>query len=146
MKDKKIFYEKLFFLISGIHIKTRRLIEQKLKPLDMTFPQLGAVMALSKKDKITQRELSEILDTDTTTIMVLCDSLEKKGSIKRVPDKSDRRINRIVLTKSGNDVLSKALVLIQPNYELLLNEISKDELQNTIPILEKLYQKVKQLS
>jgi DNA-binding MarR family transcriptional regulator len=146
MDNKKIIYEKLFFLISGIHIKTRRLIEQKLKPLDMTFPQLGATMALSKKDNITQRELSDILDTDTTTIMVLCDSLEKKGLIKRVPDKNDRRINRIVLTKSGNDVLSKALNMIQPNYELLLNEISKDELQNIIPLLEKLYQKVKQLS
>ena len=146
MDNKKIIYEKLFFLISGIHIKTRRLIEQKLKPLDITFPQIGAIIALSKKDNITQRELSETLDTDTTTIMVLCDSLEKKRLIKRVSDKTDRRINRIVLTKSGNDVLSKALILIQPNYELLLNEISKDELQNTIPILEKLYQKVKQLS
>ena len=146
MDNKKIIYEKLFFLISGIHIKTRRLIEQKLKPLDMTFPQLGAIMALSKKDNITQRELSEILDTDTTTIMVLCDSLEKKGLIKRVSDKSDRRINRIVLTKSGNDILTNALIIIEPNYGLLLNEISKDELQNTIPILEKLYQKIKQLS
>ena len=78
------------------------------------------------------------MDTDATTIMVICDSLEKKGFLKRMKDPSDRRVNRLILTEKGKDVLSKAFPLMMKRYEFFVNSISQEELEAVTPILEKL--------
>jgi len=130
-------------LISGICTKSRRLSEESLKPLRITFPQFGTLYRLSFKDNVTQKELSEIMDTDTTTIMVICDSLEKKGYLKRLKDPSDRRVNRIVLTNDGKNVVSKAYPLMMKRYEFFTNAITHKELELTIPILKQLYTAIK---
>lgn len=134
---------KLYALISGIYQKSRRLSEESLKTLRITFPQFGALLRLSFQDNITQKELAEIMDTDTTTIMVICDSLEKKGFLKRMKDPSDRRVNRLVLTEEGRNVISIAYPLIVRRYEFFVNSISKKELEAITPILEKLYTAIK---
>jgi DNA-binding MarR family transcriptional regulator len=130
---------KLYALISGIYQKSRRLSEKTLKPLKITFPQFGALLRLSFQGNVTQKELSEIMDTDTTTIMVICDSLEKKGLLKRMKDPSDRRVNRLVLSEKGKDVVSKAYPLMTQRYDFFVESISKHELDAITPILEKLY-------
>jgi DNA-binding MarR family transcriptional regulator len=129
---------KLYALISGIYQKSRRLSEESLKPLRITFPQFGVLLRLSFRDNVTQKELSDIMDTDATTIMVICDSLEKKGFLKRMKDPSDRRVNRLILTEKGKNVLSKAYPLMMKRYEFFVNSISQKELEAVTPILEKL--------
>jgi DNA-binding MarR family transcriptional regulator len=134
---------KLYALISGIHQKSRRLSEESLKTLRITFPQFGALLRLSFQDNITQKELSEIMDTDTTTIMVICDSLERKGFLQRMKDPSDRRVNRLVLTEDGKNVVSKAYPLMMGRYEFFVNSISKKELEAITPVLKKLHTAIK---
>jgi DNA-binding MarR family transcriptional regulator len=76
--------------------------------------------------------------------MVLCDSLEKKGWLKRVPDPNDRRANRLFLTDSGKYAFSQALPIIQTIYhEYALRGVSTDELKDAVPALEKLYQNIR---
>ncbi len=132
--------KKVFELIAGIYIRFGRLAQQQLKKLNMTFSQFRTMLVLSQKDNITQREFADRIDTDTTTVMVLCDSLEKKGWLMRMPDATDRRVNRLVLTDDGKKVFSQALPLLQKIYnDYALNNISTDELQLAIPVLEKLF-------
>jgi len=134
---------KLYALISGVYQKSRRLSEETLKTLRITFPQFGALLRLSFQDNITQKELSNIMDTDTTTIMVICDSLQKKGFLKRMKDPSDRRVNRLILTEKGKNIVSKAYPLMMKRYEFFVNSISQKELETITPILEKLYAAIK---
>jgi DNA-binding MarR family transcriptional regulator len=134
---------KLYALLSGIYLKSRRLSEESLKTLRITFPQFGALLNLSFQDNITQKELSERLDTDTTTVMVVCDSLEKKGYLRRLKDPADRRVNRLVLTNGGKNVIAKAYPLMMRRYEFFANAISQRELEVIIPVLEKLYTAIK---
>lgn len=135
-------YFQFIQLIAGIHIRTRKFTEQRVKTLNMTYPQLGALMALTRKDNITQRELAEMLETDATTAMVLCDSLEKKEWLIRKRDKTDRRVNRLIMTDSGRDVCAQAMDLIQTGYEYVLNRIPSDELNKVLPFLEEAYRNV----
>ncbi len=139
-------YFRLIQLIAGIHIQTRRFTEQRIKALNMTYPQLGALMALIRKDDITQRELAELLESDTTTAMVLCDSLERKGWLKRRPDKADRRVNRLRLTEAGRKIYTQAMALIQAGYESAFSKISPDKLNQVLPVLEELYQQIKEVA
>lgn len=134
---------KLYALLSGIYLKSRRLSEESLKTLRITFPQFGALLNLSFQDNITQKELSERLDTDTTTVMVVCDSLEKKGYLRRLKDPADRRVNRLVITNGGKNVIAKAYPLMMRRYEFFANAISQRELEVIIPVLEKLYTAIK---
>ena len=133
----------LYALVSGIYTKSRRLSEESLKPLGVTFPQFGTLYRLSFRDNITQKELSEIMDTDTTTIMVICDSLEKKGFLKRMKDPKDRRVNRLVLTNEGKKVISKAYPLMMKRYEFFTNSVTREELELITPILRRLYIAIK---
>jgi DNA-binding MarR family transcriptional regulator len=57
-----------------------------------------------------------------------------------MPDATDRRVNRIVLTDAGKKVFSQALSIAQKLYnDYALNGISTDELKAAIPVLEKLF-------
>jgi len=142
MKPKEPHWE-LYALISGIYQKSRRLSEETLKALRITFPQFGVLLRLSFKDNITQKELSDIMDIDATTIMVICDSLQKKGFLRRMKDPSDRRVNRLILTEKGKIIVSKAYPLMMKRYEFFVNSISPKELEIITPILEKLYAAIK---
>jgi len=133
----------LYAVISGIYQKSRRLSEESLKAFRLTFPQFGVLLRLSFRDNVTQKELSDIMDTDTTTIMVICDSLQKKGFLERMKDPSDRRVNRLILTEKGRNVVSKAYPLMMKRYEFFVNSISQKELETITPILEKLYAAIK---
>ena len=137
-------YFKLIQLVAGIHIRTRKFTERKIKKLNMTYPQLGALMALIRKDDITQSQLAGLLETDNTTSMVLCDSLEKRGWLVRTRDKNDRRVNRLSLTDTGRDIYAQAMNLIQTGYEDVFNKTQPNELSKLLPFLEQVYQHIKE--
>jgi DNA-binding MarR family transcriptional regulator len=130
---------KLFHLISGIYVKSRRLAEESLKPLNMTWRQFGALVQLSRGDRITQRELAERLEADATTTMVLCDSLERKGWLNRIKDPSDRRVNRLVLTDEGRKIFAEAYPIMLSGYRLFAGAISPEKIEVVMPVLGELY-------
>jgi DNA-binding MarR family transcriptional regulator len=133
---------KLFALMSGIYLKSRRIAEETLRPLNMTWPQFGGLFHLTLQNNITQRELSQLLESDTTTVMVICDSLEKRGWLNRVKDPKDRRVNRLMLTDEGRMVFAKAYPLMMTKYKIYANAISPHQINAMLPILEALYQVV----
>ena len=130
---------RIFALISGIYLKSRRLAEESLKPLNATWPQFGALLNLARGDRITQRELAERLEADATTTMVLCDSLEKKGWLNRVKDPTDRRVNRLVLTEEGRNVFARAFPLMMSRYKILAEGVSQEKIEAALPVLEEMY-------
>ena len=134
---------KIFALSTGIYLKTRKLTEKYLKSLKITWPQFVTLLNLSQGDNISQKELALRMENDTTTIMVLCDSLEKKGWIKRVKDPSDRRINRLQVTPQGESVYSLAYPLMMAKYKMLIEQISTGDLQVTLSVLSRLFDIIK---
>ena len=139
-------YFKFIQLVAGIHIKTRQFTERRIRSINMTYPQLGALMALIRKDDITQRDLAELLETDATTAMVLCDSLEKRGWLVRTRDETDRRVNRLILTDGGRDAYAQAMKLIQDGYQYVFSRTPPDELNRVLPFLEGAYRHLKEVT
>jgi DNA-binding MarR family transcriptional regulator len=135
---------KIFALASGIYLKSRRIAEKALKPLNITWPQFGALLNLAQEDNITQKELATRLELDTTTTMVLCDSLEKKEWLERVKDPKDRRANRIKLTPNGKSVFSIAYPIMMAKYEIITDEVDSAKIQQFLPVMEELYNVIKQ--
>jgi DNA-binding MarR family transcriptional regulator len=137
---------KLVEISAGIHIRTKRWAERRLRSYNMTYPQYGALSVLYSQPGLCQRELAEALQAVTTTAMVLCDALERKGWLKRRVDPRDRRTNRLELTADGD----KAYKLARPDIEAGFAEVSialsNDEAQAALKPLEKLYTRISEIS
>jgi len=129
----------LFALISGIYMKSRRIAEEALRPLNMTWPQFGALLNLLRGDDVTQRELAWKMEADTTTVMVLCNSMEGRGWLNRVKDPSDKRVNRLLLTDEGRRVISQAFPLMLSKYQVFTEGITQENMELVLPVLGELY-------
>jgi DNA-binding MarR family transcriptional regulator len=130
---------KLFELVTGIQIRSRRIIETGLRAHDLTFAQFSALLALSSKSGMSQAELAQALDTDSTTAMVLRTSLEKKKLVARVDDPADGRVKRIEITDSGKSTLQSSLPEAKGLYAKAGAQLSDADIKRLLPALEKLY-------
>jgi DNA-binding MarR family transcriptional regulator len=135
---------RLFGLAAGLHIKSRRIAERELKAAGLTYAQFGVLNAVFEKDGSTQREIATHLETDANTVMVVCDSLEKKGFVERRPDSADRRVWRISLTETGARGHKKALKIVEGLYKPLIELVPREQVDSALPALERLYALVKE--
>ena len=70
----------------------------------LTVPQSGALRVLAQNGRLSSVELSRKLFVTPSNITGIIDRLEKKGFVKRVQKKGDRRIMLISLTRKGLEV------------------------------------------
>jgi DNA-binding MarR family transcriptional regulator len=106
-------------LASGIAVKSRRMTETRLRPLGLTFPQFGALVAIEEIGGGSQRSVADRLETDVNTAMVVCSALEAKGLATRKRDPSDARALVIALNPAGRSLLSKAKAAVRGLVALL---------------------------
>jgi DNA-binding MarR family transcriptional regulator len=132
-----------FNRMAGITFGVRKGMEAALREVGLTFPQFGGIMVLGRHGGITQTELAQALQTDTTTTMVICDALQKKGLLRRLPDAHDRRVNRLELTGKGNAALRAAEPLIVAYYGPIQGALSGEEWETLKGLLEKLAPAIK---
>jgi DNA-binding MarR family transcriptional regulator len=72
-----------------------------LDPLNLTYTSYIVMLVLWEKDKMSMKELSEILFLDSGTLTPVLKRLETKGYIKRLRSKDDERSVYIHLTVAG---------------------------------------------
>jgi len=72
-----------------------------LHDLQLPPAQFILLSALWEKDGQSGAQIGSLLGLDSATMTGLIDRVETKGYVERRPDPSDRRINRVWLTKTG---------------------------------------------
>lgn len=85
-----------------------QLYENAIRPTGMTGPQFTLLQALKLAPGISQRQLGEILGTDSTTLTRTLALLEKRGWLSTEPA-ADRRALRLGLTKAGEQEYERVL-------------------------------------
>ena len=138
-------YFRVIQLIDSISAYNRRHVERHLKSLNMTYPQMAVLMLLHRTDGISQRELADLNETDTTNMMVICDSLEKRGWIKRVIHEKDRRIKRICLTEEGKQAYIDGQEILWKGINFMREKTPANALKGALPFLEELNRNTKDL-
>ena len=98
----------------------------------------SVLRALSEKDNITQRELSENCGRDAATLSRALDRLEENGWIKRQTDPDSRRSYRVVLTEAGRPVAQKVQETYRSIDENMCAGFSQDELETLWKDLERI--------
>ena len=106
----------------------------------ITMAQWRAINTLATQNGITQREIADKLGLDTSSLIPLIDRLESKELVIRRPDHTDRRINRLYLTKKTESLLGKMNSCAHLFRRSLTEGLPKDQLEITQQVLERISQ------
>jgi DNA-binding MarR family transcriptional regulator len=113
-------------------------IDQELTPLDISHAQWIVVLLLGDGAASTAAELCKILIYDPGAMTRLLDRLEKKGVLRRVRAKGDRRTVRLELTAEGKRLYPRILEALVDVFNRLLRGFSKSEVRQLEVLLKRM--------
>ncbi len=97
------------YQIRQTHRALQRFLQLKIEPYDVTLGMWYFLRALWHEDGLTQRELSRRIGTMEPTTLSAIQNMERRGLVRRVRDKTDRRKWHIRLTPKAQN-LKKDLI------------------------------------
>ena len=113
-------------------------IDQKLAPLDISHAQWIVVMLLGDGAAATAAELCKILIYDPGAMTRLLDRLEKKGVLRRVRARGDRRTVRLKLTAEGKRLYPRILEALVEVFNRLLRGFSRRDVRQLEDLLKRM--------
>ena len=117
-----------------VYNKWHSMIKQELKKMNLTHPQfvvLASLAYLSQNgnEEITQVMISKLSGIDVMTVSQILNLLEKNDFVKRKEHSKDTRAKAVILNKKGEEVLQKAVPLVEQIDEIFFGKLDTDEEQ-----------------
>lgn len=116
-----------------VYNKWHSIIKKELKKMNLTHPQfvvLASLAYLSQNgNEITQIMISKLAGIDVMTISQILSLLEKQNFVKRKEHSKDTRAKAVILNKKGEEVLQKAVPLVEKIDEIFFKKLDTDEEQ-----------------
>ena len=116
-----------------VYNKWHSIIKKELKKMNLTHPQfvvLASLAYLSQNgNEITQIMISKLAGIDVMTISQILSLLEKNDFVKRKEHSKDTRAKAVILSKKGEEVLQKAVPLVEQIDEIFFGKLDTDEEQ-----------------
>lgn len=110
----------------------------RIKPEDLTPPQLGVLEALAHLGPMKMCELGGKLLMSGANLTGVVDRLETKGLVRRVMNAGDRRTYVIHLTEAGGKLIGKIFSRHAQVIEELTNSLTASEKRQLTTLLKKL--------
>ncbi len=111
--------------------------------VDVTIEQWSVLYHLWKEDGLSQQQLCDATFRDKPSITRLVDNLEKLKLVKRVPSKSDRRINLIYLTKEAEQLQEQTMALANQTLNEALIDVPAENIEIAKSVLQHVYDNLK---
>lgn len=115
----------------------------RLNDMEITPEQWTVLLYLWEKDGVTQQELCNATFKDKPSMTRLIDNMERQHLVIRVPDKRDRRTNKIHLTENGKKLEEKARVIANKTLKEALHGLTLEELRISQEVLRKIFTNTK---
>ena len=116
-----------------VYNKWHSMIKKELKKMNLTHPQfvvLASLAYLSQNgNEVTQVMISKLSGIDVMTISQILSLLEKNDFVKRKEHSKDTRAKAVILNKKGDEVLQKAVPLVEQIDEIFFKKLDTDEEQ-----------------
>ena len=114
-----------------VYNKWHSMIKKELKKMNLTHPQfvvLASLAYLSQNgNEVTQVMISKLSGIDVMTISQILSLLEKNDFVKRKEHSKDTRAKAVILSKKGEEVLQKAVPLVEQIDEIFFEKLNTDE-------------------
>lgn len=123
----------------------QRRINQEASKFGITGIQariIGFVYHRSDKKDIFQRDIEEEFNIRRSSVTSVLQLMEKNGYIKRVSVSDDARLKKILLTEKGAEIQKNVYDFILKLEKSLKDELSDDEFETIINLIDRLSKKV----
>ena len=116
-----------------VYNKWHSMIKKELKKMNLTHPQFVVLASLAyllqDSDEVTQVMISKLSGIDVMTVSQILNLLEKNDFVKRKEHSRDTRAKAVILNKKGEEVLQKAVPLVEQIDEIFFEKLDTDEEQ-----------------
>lgn len=99
---------------------------------------IEATKALEMEEKNTMTHIAKRLDISVGALTTAVNTLVKKEYLKRASDKNDRRIVKIELTESGEEVYQRHQIFHKEMIQEVLTVLDEDSVETLTDSLQKL--------
>ena len=113
-------------------------ISLTLKKYGISTVEWALIGQLYEVKSVTITEAAKILDVEKPFATNLAETLRKKGFVKRLVDKDDRRSKRISLTDKGNMQVPVIESDVRGAMSKILNEVSVEDIFSYVKVLEEI--------
>ena len=96
--------------------------------LNMSTPQLKALLLISEREGIRMRELARMLGGSFSNATVLVDRLVDRGFVERLSDPQDRRVVLVRATKEGRQLMEQLVTSWRTLSASLLETLAPEDL------------------
>ena len=126
-------------VVAGRAIKVYNLKMYCENNFDITPEQYLVLSMLQEGDIQNQNKLCKLLHKDKSNMARLISVLEKKGLVEKTqPENYKKQFNIITLTEKGKEIRNKIMPFMNSSRNKYLKDISKDEIQICINVLNKI--------
>ena len=129
---------KLQELISELHNCCKERYSNEAKAFKMPQAELRCLMLFEGHKYLTGIEIAGLLEVAKSRATVIVENLEKKGLVKRSPDRNDARVKLINLTPSGQKKVREIEESMFTLHQQLLGQIEPGQRNSVINALETL--------
>ena len=119
----------------------RRKVDESISSQDLTAKQamiLLVIYDLSKVKDVYAKDIEDAFDMRRATVTGILQLMEKKGITIREENNIDGRLKRIRLTQKAINLRLKMKKNIQKVESNLLSDLSKEEIETFLKIMEKM--------
>lgn len=109
-----------------------------LARLDLKVRHYSVLSLACESPHPTQRKLSCHLVLDPSQVVLIVDSLEKRGLVRRQTDPNDRRSKVVVPTAEGETLYREARITVESASHRTLAKLSDEERGNLLGLLRKI--------
>ncbi len=116
----------------------RNVYHSILKQIDIPPSQLVTLMTVyeNRKQDNCLSDLSRQMHISNPTVTGLVDRLEKAGYVRRCPNKKDRRVTNIMITKKGEKLTKDFLLNVNKKWNIILSKLKSDDQESFLRIFK----------
>lgn len=120
----------------------RTRLDQRLRPLGLSQGKWRTLIHLSQGgNKLTQKEIAELMGIEGATLAGLLDRLQEDGWIERRGSAADRRCKTVHLQRRSKAVLDKIFNTAHDLRAELIEDIPQGDLETCIRVLARIREK-----
>jgi DNA-binding MarR family transcriptional regulator len=135
--ERPAFQKAVGFTLSSLGYAVGRRFHRLLAPLELEPREFALLRAVCVAEGQSQQAIGERLQIPASRMVAFVDALERRGLLERRPNPHDRRARELHLTVAGHELLSRAFVLAVELERELCAELSGEEREQLLELLER---------
>lgn len=129
------FEESVGYQVRATHRALQRFLQSKIEPYGVTLGMWYLLRALWHEDGLTQRELSRRIGVMEPTTLAAINGMERRGLVRRVRSKTDRRKWHVRLTPKAQELKTQLIPLAREVVGTAVAGVGAADVQQLLKLL-----------